>query len=291
MSSEKTKYAAEVDTDIELTPAVISEAQLTDPALTPLISVLKALGPRPAWSEMQSASEETRALWAQFESLKFCENLLYREFYRPDGTVSRMQIVLPRSLRQSFLHQLHDNGGNSATAHLGVSKTQAHVSQRAYWVNWRTDVEQFCRRCTVCRSVQHGAAPKHGKMQLYEPNGAGDCIHVDLTGPHPASRQGSIYILTIIDAFTRYLTAVPLRNKSALTVADALVERVFLPFGCCRSLVSDQGTEFCNDVLIETTKLLGIRKLRTTAYRASANGRVERVHRTLNELMSKVMDE
>ena len=96
------QYAAEVETDIELTPAVISEAQLSDPALTPLISVLKVLGPRPAWSEMQSASEETRALWAQFESLKFCENLLYREFYRPDGTVSRMQTVLPRSLRQFF---------------------------------------------------------------------------------------------------------------------------------------------------------------------------------------------
>jgi hypothetical protein len=52
-------------------------------------------------------------------------------------------------------------------------------------------------------------------------------------------------------------------------------------------MVSDQGTDFCNDVLQELTRVLGIQKLRTTAYRASANGRVERVHRTLNNLLSK----
>jgi transposase InsO family protein len=124
-------------------------------------------------------------------------------------------------------------------------------------------------------------------MQRYEAIGPGDRIHVDLTGPHPVSRQGSVYVLTAIDAFSRFLVAVPLRDKSAVTVATALAQHVFLPFGSCRSMVSDQGTDFCNDVLQELMRVLGIQKLRTTAYRASANGRVERVHRTLNNLLSK----
>jgi len=76
-----------------------------------------------------------------------------------------------------------------------------------------------------------------------------------------------------------------------VTVADALVERVLLPFGCFRSLVLDQGSEFCNELLAEITARLGIQKLRTTAYRASVNGRVERVHRTLNNLIRKHIDE
>ena len=178
-----------------------------------------------------------------------------------------------------------------ATTHLGVKKTQAHVMQRAYWERWRQDVEEYCRKCSVCQSVQHGVAPKHGAMQCYEANGPGDRIHIDLTGPHPASSQGAVYILTAIDAFTRYLVAVPLRNKSAVSVADALVKSVFLPFGSCRSVVSDQGTEFCNEILAEVANIFGIRKLRTTAYRASANGRVERVHRTLNSLLCKVVSD
>jgi transposase InsO family protein len=128
-------------------------------------------------------------------------------------------------------------------------------------------------------------------MRTFEANGAGERLHIDLTGPHPVSRQGHVYIFTAIDAYTRYLVAVPLRNKSAVTVANALVEHVFLPHGAHRSIVSDQGREFCNEVLDEVTRLLGVEKLRTSAYRASANGRVERVHRTMNALLSKVVSE
>jgi hypothetical protein len=48
---------------------------------------------------------------------------------------------------------------------------------------------------------------------------------------------------------------------------------------------------FCNEILEDVTRVLGIDKMRTTAYRASANGRVERVHRTLNTLLSKIISE
>jgi hypothetical protein len=84
---------------------------------------------------------------------------------------------------------------------------------------------------------------------------------------------------------------VPLKNKSAVTVAIALVEHVFLPFGSVQQMITDQGREFCNELLEAVTKLLGIQKLRTTAYRPSANGRVERVHRTINQLLCKVISE
>ena len=105
---------------------------------------------------------------------------------------------------------------------------------------------------------------------------------------HQTSLQGHVFILTAIDAYTRYLVAVPIRNKTATTVASALIEHVFLPLGAYRCLVSDQGREFCNEVLEEVTQLFGIDKLRTMAYRASANGRIERVHRTLNTLLRRL---
>ena len=85
--------------------------------------------------------------------------------------------------------------------------------------------------------------------------------------------------------------AVPIRNKTALTVAQALVEKVFLPFGLYRTMVSDQGGEFCNTILVEVTRLLGVTKPRTTAYWAAANGRIERVHSTINGLLSKIIEE
>jgi len=123
---------------------------------------------------------------------------------------------------------------------------------------WRTDVERYCRRFLARQSVKHGVALRHGEMQLYEPNGFGDRLHIDLTGPHPPSRQGSTYILTAIDTYTSFLVAVPLRNKMAVTDADALAEKILLLFGCFRTIVSDRRTEFCNELLAEVLSHLVI---------------------------------
>jgi transposase InsO family protein len=97
--------------------------------------------------------------------------------------------------------------------------------------------------------------------------------------------------MTAIDAYTRFLIVVPLRNKSAEAVADALVEQVFLPFGTWRSLVTDCGKEFINEILDSITNLLGIRKLKTTVYRLSSNGKIERVHSFLNNLLAKTISD
>ena len=69
------------------------------------------------------------------------------------------------------------------------------------------------------------------------------------------------------------------------------MKHVFLPYGSYRAIVLDQGREFCNEILESITTLLGIRELRTTSYRPSANGWIERVHRTINDLLSKVVSE
>ena len=56
-------------------------------------------------------------------------------------------------------------------------------------------------------------------------------FHIDLTGPYVRSRNGYVYLITGICIFTKYLVAVPLRDKSALSVAKALVRHVYLVYG------------------------------------------------------------
>ena len=52
-------------------------------------------------------------------------------------------------------------------------------------------------------------------------------LHADLVGPIPAGsnckgQTGFQYILSVIDSATRYLWFLPLRNKTADTVATAI---------------------------------------------------------------------
>jgi len=75
--------------------------------------------------------------------------VLFREFHRSDGEVDHLQIVMPVSLRIAFIRQLHEPICNTVTTHLGIKKTQWHVGQRAYWSNWRFDIERYGRRSAV----------------------------------------------------------------------------------------------------------------------------------------------
>jgi hypothetical protein len=111
--------------DIELTSDVIRQHQRNDAALQPIINAIECGSGKPTWTEIQSVSETTRVLWAQFESLKLLEGVLHREFYTGNGTVLRTHIVLPISLQQQFLKQIHEQ--NVTTAHLSRRKTSEHV--------------------------------------------------------------------------------------------------------------------------------------------------------------------
>jgi transposase InsO family protein len=124
-------------------------------------------------------------------------------------------------------------------------------------------------------------------MEVNEPMGR---LAIDFTGPYPPSKRGNIYVLTVTDCMTRFLIAVPLRNRFAKTVCSALLKHVFCRYGLCREILSDQGAEFNSKLLLSLLAMFGIRKIRTTAYRPQSNGRCERAHRDMNAMFAKLID-
>jgi len=98
-------------------------------------------------------------------------------------------------------------------------------------------------------------------------------------------------MLTVLDHFTKFAFAFPIRSHDAQTVAKYLVEKVFLTYGMPLQLLSDRGAEFEGSLMKDMCELLEIDKIRTTAYKPSTNGALERVHRTLNVMIGKSVNE
>ena len=76
-------------------------------------------------------------------------------------------------------------------------------------------------------------------------------------------------------AFTKYLIAVPIREKTTKTVARALVKHVYLVNGAPEILVHDQGGEFWSQVMQELADLLEIQVSKISSHRPQSNGMVE----------------
>ena len=120
-----------------------------------------------------------------------------------------------------------------------------------------------------------GPGTRQGELQQAIAGGPFTKIHVDLTGPHICSKNGFLYILMAVYYFTKYFICVPIRDKTALSVAKALAMHVYLLFDCLVLQISNMGGEFQNDIMRDIADLLGIQLNRTTAYRPSSNGAIE----------------
>ena len=109
-------------------------------------------------------------------------------------------------------------------------------------------------------------------------------------GPLPTS-NGCRYILLIGDHFTKWYEAIPLPDQTAATTSDAFLERWICRFGCPYSIHTDRGTNFESELFTNLLKEPEIDKTRTTAFHPQSNSVLERMNRTLLNMLAKCIDE
>jgi transposase InsO family protein len=263
-------------------------AQKQDKEIGCIVEWLSNRAEQPPWGDVALKSAETKTLWNFWPRLSLQEGVLRRRFEEVDGQEASWQIVLPKAFRQEFLNIAHSGmtGG-----HLGERKTALAVQSRAYWPTWKSDLRSFLRTCEPCARYHRGTIPHRAPLQTALVGEPWERVSVDITGPHPRSSKSKQYIMTLVDHFSKWAEAIPLSNHTAPTVARALMTHVFTRFGAPKQLLTDRGPEFESELFAELMKWMEIDKIRTSPYKASTNGVVERFHRTLNSMLGKIVNE
>ena len=270
----------------QLDLADVREAQLGDHTIRRVMVALES-GAQPDWKEASGWRPAAKAYLGQWGQLRVRDGVMCRRWQSSDGRSGRWQLVVPCALRGKIVRDIH---GGRAGAHLGMKKTLGKVVEHYYWVGHTADVRSWCRTCEVCgaRGVA-GRKPRAGLRQ-YPVGGPMERVAMDIMGPFPESQRGNRVILVLADYFTKWAEAFPLPNQEASTIAEKLVEEVVCRFGVPRELHSDQGTNFESNLMAEVCRLLGIHKTRTTPYNPKSDGLVERMNRTLLDMMAKMIE-
>lgn len=128
-------------------------------------------------------------------------------------------------------------------------------------------------------------------MQIFNVERPFERLQMDILGPLPTSSSGKRYLLVVVDCFTKWVEAFPLRNIRANTVAEVFVQEVISRHGVPEQVHTDQGRNFESKLFQEVMNLLGIRKTRSTPLHPQSDGQVERQHRTISDYLSKFISE
>lgn len=190
--------------------------------------------------------------------------------------------------KNKIIKYYHDNpifGG-----HPGTKRLKEKILSKYSWKNMYKDVKKFVKACKQCQLNKPKNKPIEEMTITPTPQKAFDIVSIDTIGPFVKSNNGNEYAVTIICNLTKYLVAVPIQNKSAMSVAKAIFENFILIYGSMKQILTDMGTEYLNQVLNELCNLLKIAQKNSTAYHPQSLGLVERSHRTFNEYIRSYID-
>ena len=261
-----------VDTD-----TAMQHSQQEDPEVGVVLSAIHS-NTMPDANVSASMGREGHSLLQQWDQMELHNGKLWRRFHHPDGSHSHLQLVAPISCRQQILEDVH---AGAVGGHLGQRKTLSLLRTRFYWPGHATDVKNFCRTCHVCSARKSPIPTRRANLHMISTGYPMQVVAVDIVGPFPTTPAGNKYILVAMDYFTRWAEVYAIPNQEAITVANKLVDEMFLRFSPPDQLHSDQGRQFELKLIAETCKILGVKKTRTTAYHPQCDGLVERFNRTL----------
>ena len=193
------------------------------------------------------------------------------------------RVVVPLGRRQSLLDLAHSG---LVSGHFGVKKTYAKLAGHFIWPRMWVEVKDFVRTCGGCQRASRNSnarAPLQPLPCIGEPF---KLVAFDLVGPLPKSAAGFRYILTMMDLYSKYPEAIPIKRVDNESVLEAMLE-VFSRHGIPECILTDQGSVFMSRLTKSVCNTLGVNQIRTSPYHPQSDGALERWHACMKGMLKK----
>ena len=192
-----------------------------------------------------------------------------------------MRLYIPSHIKEYVITQYHDKNG-----HMGIQKVFETIKQKYFWPNMYKELYEYISNCMTCQM----SSSKKTKVPLQEtdiPPFPFAKIALDLSGPFPTTLSGNRYIVTFIDLFSGWPEAFAVPNKDSSNICHIILEEIFPRFSTPLCILSDNAAENLSRIMKETLEALNIHHITTSFYSPTSNARLERCHRSLNQILSK----
>jgi len=146
------------------------------------------------------------------------------------------------------------------------------------------------KNCLICGKYNEGRIGFHPMKSIFAEYPMKHIAFDVLSMGNNHTEEGSVAILILIDAFTRFVWLYSLKDKTAKSVAECIINLV-TNFGIMEELQSDNDQVNRGEVLKEILKILNIKHQFVAAYNPRSNGIVERQCKVVLSSIIKMCNE
>jgi hypothetical protein len=120
-----------------------------------------------------------------------------------NGAQTRL-LVIPAGLRTEVMRLCHDI---PASGHQGIDRTKSRLRDRFLWYGMK-EAEQYVSSCEPCSRNKRPQRHARAEMLKYHAGSPIESVHLDFLGPLPETPKENVYVLVMVDQFTKWVECV-----------------------------------------------------------------------------------
>ena len=234
--------------------------------------------------KLPSSSKAQNCIRAEALNYVVINNFLFRIDKQKDKDIDKgnlFLLVIPEKYEPTIFNMYHDS---FLAGHQGQYCTAMTIRQKFFIHNLMNKVKRYIEACHTCLKMK----PKYMKNQP---------VYGRILVDYAPMQDLSIDIKTMLQAFrgyhlllvitcdqTNFTIAVPLRDRTAQTVAEALIYRVIYLFGLPRQILCNEATEF-SSAIIQAILCMHNCRLKVISPYNHGSSKCERQIRTISEII------
>ena len=173
------------------------------------------------------------------------------------GAVRAVVEVQEENARAFFLQHHNDTVG-----HCGLHAVLRCLQEKGIsWARMSRDCARWIAECPECQKYRLAGKPvvavpsPIASFQIFEE------IGIDFIGPLPKDDVDNTYICNLVCMTTHYCELFAVEAATAVVAAHCLLN-VVSRYGCFRSVRSDRGSHFVNEIIAEFCRLFEIEQVK-----------------------------
>ena len=236
--------------------------------------------------KLPSSSKAQNCIGAKALNYVVINNFLFHIDTQKDKDIDKGNLFLlaiPEKYKPIIFNTYHDS---LLAGHQGPYHTVMTIRQKVFIHNLINKAKRYIEVCHICLKTKPKYMknrPVYGRIPIdYTPM---QNLSIDIK-TMPQAFRGYHLLLVITCDQTNFTITVPLRDRTAQTVAEALIYRVIYLFGLPRQILCHEAAEFSSAIIQAILCMLNCRLKVISPYNHGSS-KCKRQIRTISEIIMK----